>query len=168
VLFPDIYAVGDRLGVARTPLGVLGLDICADNFYSALALGNALARMGADAILSPSAWAVDADHDNAAEPYGAEWERSYSELARWYDLAVVGVSNVGPVTGGPWAGRRCIGCSLAVGPGPCVLARGPYGADAEALLVVEVETRSDRPRGTAIKKHLEERGLESFGPMGNP
>ena len=26
-------------------------------------------------------------------------------------MTVVGVSNVGPITGGPWAGRKCIGCS---------------------------------------------------------
>ena len=83
--------------------------------------------MGAQVILSPSAWAVDADHDNARDPYGKLWRDSYTELARLYDVTVIGVSNVGPITGGPWAGRKCIGCSLAVGPGGEVLAEGPYG-----------------------------------------
>ena len=32
--------------------------------------GHALGRMGARLLLSPCAWAVDADHDNAREPYG--------------------------------------------------------------------------------------------------
>src|SRR5919202_452198 len=98
--------------------------------------------MGAQVILSPSAWAVDSDHDNVREPYGRLWRDSYAELARLYDLTVIGVSNVGRITGGPWAGRKVIGRSLAVGPGGAILARGPYGERAEALVVVEVRTRS--------------------------
>ena len=42
-------------------------------------------------------------------------------------MTVVGVSNVGWITDGPWKGRKCIGCSLAVGPGGAILAQGPYG-----------------------------------------
>src|SRR5215212_6099158 len=61
----DLYSVGDRLGVAGTELGTVGLAVCADNFSDSLAVGHVLARMGAQLILSPSAWAVDADHDNA-------------------------------------------------------------------------------------------------------
>src|SRR4051812_47788772 len=134
----DLYAVGDRLGVAETALGTIGLAICADNFGNSLAVGHVLARMGARLILSPSAWAVDADHDDE-EPYGRLWLDSYTELARLYDLTILGVSNVGRLTNGPWRGRKCIGCSLAVGPGGVVLARGPYGASAEAEVVVEIE-----------------------------
>lgn len=48
----DLYAVGDRLGVAETELGTLGLNICADNFGSSLAIAHVLCRMGAQAILS--------------------------------------------------------------------------------------------------------------------
>jgi predicted amidohydrolase len=154
----DLYAVGDRLGVAETELGTIGLAICADNFGSSLAVGHVLARMGAQLILSPSAWAVDADHDNGKQPYGGLWLDSYAELARLYDLTVLGVSNVGRLTGGPWRGRECIGCSLAVGPGGAVLARGPYGASAEALVVAEVEPRPAIGRGTGIAPALEARG----------
>ena len=98
---------------------------CADNSGTSLAIGHVLARMGAQLILSPSAWAVDADHDNDREPYGKLWLDSYSELARLYDLTVIGVSNVGRMTAGPWEGRKVIGRSLALGPGGPVLARGP-------------------------------------------
>lgn len=154
----ELYAVGDRLGVIDTPLGVLGLTVCADNFGSSLAVGHVLARMGAQLILSPSAWAVDADHDNAATPYGDLWLDSYRELARLYDVTVVGVSNVGPMTGGPWAGRVCIGCSLAVGPGGEVLARGPYGVAAQAVVPVEVAPRPAIARGTGWAAALAGRG----------
>ena len=51
----------------------------------------------------------------------------------------IGAVGLGPVVGGEWEGRRCIGRSLAVGPGGEVLAFGPY--DAEALLVVDVPLR---------------------------
>src|SRR5262249_30219024 len=45
-----------------------GLATCADNLGSSLALGHVLARVGAQVLLSPSARAVDADHDNAVAP----------------------------------------------------------------------------------------------------
>jgi hypothetical protein len=35
----DLYATGDRLGVVETPLGVLGVSICADNFPESPASG---------------------------------------------------------------------------------------------------------------------------------
>jgi predicted amidohydrolase len=154
----DLYAVGDRLGVAETELGVLGLAICADNFGTSLAVGHVLARMGAQVILSPSAWAVDAGHDNARDPYGKLWLDSYTELARLYDVTVVGVSNVGRMTGGPWAGRKCIGCSLAVGPGGVVLDRGPYGERAEAVVPVDVTPCPPVARGTGFADVLATRG----------
>jgi len=81
-----------------------------------LALGHSLARMGCQILFSPCAWAVDAGHDNAREPYGGLWKDSYCTLARLYEITVIGVSNVGWLISGPWKGRKCIGCSLAVGP----------------------------------------------------
>jgi predicted amidohydrolase len=154
----DLYAVGDRLGVVQTELGTLGLNICADNFGDSLAIGHVLARMGAQVILSPSAWAVDAGHDNDREPYGQLWRDSYTQLARLYDLTVIGVSNVGRITGGPWQGRKCIGCSLAIGPGGEILSQGPYGDDAEALVCAEVQPRPSIARGTGVAAALRARG----------
>lgn len=154
----DLYSTGHSLGVVETPLGTLGVNICADNFPNSLALAHSLARMGCQLLLSPSAWAVDATHDNAADPYGGLWLDAYTTLARLYDLTVVGVSNVGWLQAGPWKGRKCIGCSLAVGPGGQVLAQGPYGEDAQALIVVPVEIRKPAARGTAIADLLATRG----------
>jgi len=136
----DLYATGESLAVASTAFGVVGIAICADNFPESLCLGRALAQMGARLLLSPCAWAVDADHDNAAEPYGDLWLGAYSTLTRKHELTVVGVSNVGWLTGGPWKGRKCIGCSIAMGPGGVLLAKAPYGEDAEALVVVDAPT----------------------------
>ena len=158
----DLYSVGDRIGVAHTDLGTFGLNICADNFSDSLAISHVLCRMGAQIILSPSAWAVDADHNNQRHPYGKLWLDSYTELARLYDVTVVGVSNVGWITGGPWKGRQCIGCSLAVGPGGTVLARGPCGEAAESVVPVEIGLRPSVARGTQMASALRARGY--MGP----
>jgi len=156
----SLYATGDSLGVAETPFGTIGVDICADNFASSLALGHSLARMGAGMLLSPCAWVVDADYDNEKTPYGAMWREAYTTLARLYDITVVGVSYVGPMEDGAWASGKCIGCSLAVGPGGKVLAQGPYGEAAESLMIIDVELVASEATGTAIFDMLRAKGYE--------
>jgi predicted amidohydrolase len=153
-----LYSTGDRLAAAHTELGVLGISICADNFPNSLAIGHVLARMGVQLLLSPCAWAVDADHDNVVHPYGERWRRAYGELGRLYDLPVIGVSNVGWITDGPWKGRKAIGCSLATDHRGETLAVGPYGESAEALIVVDVAPRKVRATGTQIADDLAARG----------
>jgi predicted amidohydrolase len=156
----DLYTPGDSLAAVQTPLGTAGITICADNFPNSLALGHSLARMGAQILFSPSAWAVEAEHDNSQEPYGQLWKNSYTTLARLYDMTIIGVSNVGWLRGGPWQGRKCIGCSLAVGPGGQILAEGPYGDAAERLITVDVKPVQPRVAGTAIAGMLLEKGYE--------
>jgi predicted amidohydrolase len=134
----DLYSRGDRLAVAETCFGRIGLMICADGFAPSQSISRTLGMMGASVILSPCAWAVPADHDNEREPYGQLWLDNYGPVAREFDLSIVGVSNVGPITAGPWQGRKCIGNSLVIGPGGRELARGPYGERAEALLIQDL------------------------------
>lgn len=155
----ELYATGGQLGVVETPLGVLGVSICADNFPESLSIGHVLARMGAQILLSPSSWAVPADHDHEREPYGELWRGAYAELHRWYDLPVVAVSNVGRLEEGPWQGRKVIGCSMAFGGAGEVLAQAPYGEAAEALVLVRVPLRpSASPTGTRLAAELRRRG----------
>ena len=154
----DLYDVGDRLAAVPSPFGSLGITICADNFPESLVFGHALARMGVQTLLSPCAWAVDADHDNTKEPYGDLWSTAYRRLASLYDMTVVGVSCVGWLTGGPWKGRKCIGNSIAIGPGGGILAFAPYGVDAECLTVVEASAAAPVARGAEFADRLRERG----------
>jgi predicted amidohydrolase len=158
----DLYSIGDRLAVAHTELGTLGISICADNFSNSLAIAHVLARMGAQLLLVPSAWAVDADHDNQLEPYGELWRRAFGELGRLYDLPVAAVSNVGWLTDGPWQGRKAIGCSLVTNNRGETLAVGPYGESAETLIVIDVALRQPRASGTRIAHDLADRGY--IGP----
>lgn len=134
----ELYACGDRLSVAETSFGRLGVMICADGFAPGQSISRTLGQMDAQIILSPCAWAVPADHDNTREPYGQLWLDNYGPVAREFGLSIVGVSNVGPITAGPWQGRKCIGNSLVIGREGQEVARGPYGETAEALMVVEV------------------------------
>ena len=144
----DLYAQGDRLGVARSPLATFGLMVCADGFAPGHIVSRTLGLMGADVILSPSAWAVPADHDNARTPYGKVWRDCYIPVAKEFGAWIVGVSNVGPITAGPWEGRRCIGCSLVIGPDGNEVLQGPYGVEAEAVLFVDVAPRARGARGS--------------------
>lgn len=152
-----LYACGDRLAVAHTPLGTLGLMICADGFVPGQTLSRSLALMGAELILSPCAWAVPPDHDNQRDPYGGLWQHHYGIVAREAGLWIAGVSNVAPILEGDWAGHRCIGCSLVVNAVGEPVLRGPY--EEEALLLVEVEpgTPLRRSDGTAE----DPRGIDS-------
>jgi predicted amidohydrolase len=136
----ELYATGDRLGVVRTPFGSLGVMICADAFAPGQVVSRTLGLMGANVILSPSAWAVPSEHDNAREPYGRVWLDNYGPVAREFGLTIAGCSNVGPITDGPWRGRLCIGCSLVMGPQGEPILRGPYGVDAETILFIELPT----------------------------
>ncbi len=148
----DLYAIGDRLQVAHTRLGTLAVNICADNFPNALDLGSALGRMGAQILLSPSSWAVDDSFEATGEPYGGLWRTAYGELSGRFRMPVAGVSNVGVIRGGPWAGRRCIGSSLVFDAHGQEVVTGPCFEP--ALLVTEVAIYTGRPRGTAISGSL--------------
>lgn len=152
-----LYALGDRLQVARTPLGTFGLMICADGFARGQVISRTLGLMGADIILSPSAWAVPAEHDNAKEPYGQVWLDNYGPVARDFRIWIAGVSNVGWISDGPWAGRKCIGSSLVVDAAGQPVLRGPYGHDAEAVLVVDVQLVPRPAQGTGWERHWTER-----------
>lgn len=144
----DVYAQGDCLGVCHTPYGTLGLMICADAFAKSNALAQALCYMGADVILSPSSWAVRPGFDNQATPYGKEWREAYKPVAREYSVWIAAVSNVGPVTEGPWKGWKCIGCSMVVGPDGQERITGPFGENAEKILYCLVNPLPRPARGT--------------------
>lgn len=148
----EMYAQGDRLSVASTPLGAFGVMICADAFARGQTVSRTLGLMGAGILLSPSSWAVPANHDQQKEPYGQLWLDNYQPVARDFHLWIAGVSNVGRLTHGPWQGRRCIGCSLLVGPKGEVVLHGPYGENAETILYADVQLEPRPARGDGWEK----------------
>ena len=150
-----MYAVGDRLSVTETPFGKVGIAICADNLSPSLCLGHSLARMGAQMILSPSAWAVTPDRDEAEHPYGQEWHVPYQTLSSLYRIPVVGVSNVGEMPVGAWAGWKAIGNSIAYDSDGTCAAVLPYGQDAQTVRVISLTIRQPRAQGTALAEAVD-------------
>jgi predicted amidohydrolase len=143
-----LYAQGDRLGVVDTPFGRFGVMICADAFAPGQMVSRTLALMGADVILSPSSWAVSTAHDNIRDPYGSLWLEQYGAVARDFQIWIAGVSNVGPLTAGPWQGQQCIGCSLVVDPTGAAALTGPYGVEADGVLYADIAPVPRPARGT--------------------
>ena len=133
-----IYQTGEGVQTCSTEFGTVGVMICADAFANGLEISRSLGELGARLILSPCAWAVPPDHDNEADPYGQLWIDSYVPVAREFSMWIAGVSNVGPMTGGEWAGRSCIGCSMLVDARGEVVVRAPYGVEAEGIHYADV------------------------------
>ena len=151
----DLYDQGDRLNVCHTGLGTIGLMVCADAGAREYAIQRSLGYMGADMILSPSSWAVVADHENEKEPYGDTWRQNYKPVAKEFQMWIIGVSNVGWLTAGPWKDWKCIGCSLVIDPDGNEVLQAPYGADADTIIYVDVETRERPARGTDWNEYWE-------------
>lgn len=145
----DIYAQGDGLNVVHTPLGTMGLYICADATASGNTLSESLGYMGADIILSPSAWAVPPDFDNTATPYGDTWRKVYKPVSSNFALWVISVSNVGKIEKGPWKDWDCIGSSLVYNADGKEVLQGPFGPKADTILYVDVALKDRPARGTS-------------------
>ena len=151
------YAVGQTLNVVDTPLGKVGVNICADNYLDALPIGHTLARMGAEFIISPASWTVDHSITEEHDPYQEKWLKPFSILAQLYNVVVVSTTSVGYIVGGPYEGKKSVGCSLAV-DAHGVQARGTFNEFASELVVATL-SRPHRPeRGTDIGASLERKG----------
>lgn len=65
-----------------------------------------------------------------------------------FQMWIIGVSNVGWLTAGPWKDWKCIGCSLVIDPDGNEVLQAPYGVDADTIIYIDVETRERPARGT--------------------
>ena len=122
--------------------------ICADASTGEQEISRVLSYMGADVILSPSAWAVPADHNNIDNPYGGTWWRAYKPVAKDFRVWIASCSNVGWLTGGPWQGWKAIGCSMVIGPGGEEIMNAPYGDNADTILYVDIKPEPRPGQGT--------------------
>ena len=152
------YAVGQTLNVVDTPLGKIGLNICADNFLDGLPIGHTLARMGAEFILSPSSWTVDYSITEEHDPYREKWVKPYSILAQLYNVSVVGTTSVGYIVGGPYEGKKSVGCSLAVDASG-IRAQGTFNEFAGDLVVADLPRPVRAEQGTQIGQMLTRKGF---------
>ena len=152
VEFP-FYQVGQHLSVVDTRFGKIGINICSDNYIDSLDLGNSLARMGAQVILSPSSWTVDHGVTEDDDPYFEKWRRPFQILARSHNIPIAATTSVGYIVGGPYQGKKMIGKSLVVDSRGVAQEAG-FNEFACELLVTEIELKPIPRRGTQIGTHL--------------
>jgi len=152
------YSIGQTLEVVDTPFGKIGVNICADNYIDGLPIGHTLGRMGAQVVLSPSSWTVDFSVDETQDPYKEKWIKPYSTLAGLYNMAVIGTTSVGYIVGGPYEGKKMIGCSLAVDQNG-ILARGVFNEFAGELIVFSFDVPQRQEKGTEIGEMLKKKGF---------
>ncbi|OUJ72962.1 hypothetical protein BXP70_15970 [Hymenobacter crusticola] len=153
------YNVGQTLNVVDTPLGKIGVNVCADNYIDGLAIGHTLARMGAEFILAPASWTVDYSITEEHDPYQEKWVKPFSILAQLYNVAVVSTTSVGYIVGGPYEGKKSIGCSLAVDASG-IRAQGTFNEFAGELIMAEVPRPIRAEKGTAIGDMLLRKGYQ--------
>jgi len=153
----EFYKIGTTLNVVDTKFGKIGLNVCADNYIDGLCIGHTLARMGAQIILSPSSWTVDYSINEENDPYSEKWIKPYSILAKLYGVTVVGTTSVGYIVGGPYEGKKMVGCSLCVNEDG-IVKQGLFNEFAGELVVAEFEIPTITAQGTDISKSLSEKG----------
>lgn len=151
------YEVGTSLNVVDSPWGKIGVNICADNYIEALNIGHTLARMGAQIILSPSSWTVDYYITEEDDPYKEKWIKPLSILANLYKIVVVSTTSVGYIIGGPYEGKKQVGCSLAVGE-KGIIAKGQFNEFAGELIIAQFEVPSNNLKGTQYGDSLRKKG----------
>jgi len=153
----DIYSIGQNLSVVDTPFGIVGVNICSDNYSDSLEIGHTLARMGAKLILSPSSWTVDYSAAEDEDPYGGKWYHPYHTLAKAHDLVLISATSVGVIVGGVYEGKKMIGCSLAVDKNGTIK-KGTFNEFAGELIVAEINLPSPQKLGTNIGDRLKAQG----------
>jgi predicted amidohydrolase len=151
------YMPGTWVSVIDTPFGRLGINICADNYIESLHIGRALAHMGAQIILAPSSWTVDHFVTEEMDPYRDKWIKPLRMLATEYEIPVVSTTSVGYIVGGPYEGKKMIGCSLAVDRFGNIT-QGEFNEFAGDLKVIELQLGEGKLKGTQFGDMLKRKG----------
>jgi predicted amidohydrolase len=102
------YTPGETVEVVDTPLGRIGMLICADSFLEPLCAR--LRDQQPDLVLIPYGWAAE---ESAWPEHGENLREVVRQAARWIGAPVIGTDAVGAITHGPWTGKTYGGQSTA-------------------------------------------------------
>jgi hypothetical protein len=80
-------------------------------------------------------------------------------LASYYNLIVASTTSVGYIVGGPYEGKKMMGCSLVVGKDG-LIAEGKKNEFAGDLIIVDIELPERIEKGTQIGKMLKEKNYK--------
>jgi predicted amidohydrolase len=122
----------EDIAVVDTPIGRVGMLICADTFIESLV--QRAAEASPDLLLVPYGWAADT---SAWPDHGKALVETVTRTARWAGCPVVGTDCVGMITHGPWRGKTYGGQSVVADRDGQVLAT-LRDRDAE-VRVMEIE-----------------------------
>lgn len=153
------YEVGDILRVVDSPWGKIGLNICADNYKESVHIGKTLGAMGARIILSPSSWTVDYAISEIDDPYHDKWITPLSYIAKMYEVLVVSTTSVGYIVGGPYEGKKMVGCSLAVSDNG-ILAQGQFNEFAGEVVFLDAEVPQQDKKGSLLNEKILGKGFK--------
>ena len=115
-----------------TPLGRVGLLICADSFKEEFL--EAMARQKPDLVYIPYGWAYPKD---GWPEHGFQLIKTVQKAARYIGAPVIGPNLVGEITHGEWKGRTFEGLSTAASATGMLIVQGRWNR--EDLIVVEIE-----------------------------
>jgi len=149
----EFYDIGNKLEVIDTKLGKIGINICSDNYHDAIDIGYVLGRMGAEIILSPSSWTVDYNVTEEMDPYKNKWIDQFQKISKIFGIPVISTTSVGYIVGGPFEGKKMVGCSIATDKNG-LLIKGDFNEFASDLKIVEVEIKNSGIKGTEIGKKI--------------
>lgn len=152
------YEVGKHLAVVDTKLGSVGINICSDNYKESVHIGKTLGAMGAQIILSPASWTVDYNITELDDPYEDKWTSPLSYIAKTFDMVVVSTTSVGYIVGGPYEGKKKVGCSMAVDKNG-IIKKGQFNEFAGELIITDATIPEKIEKGTALLRKAIEKGL---------
>ena len=131
------YAQGsaEDVQVVDTPVGRVGMLLCADTFVEGLV--RIVGSQSPDLLIVPYGWAAK---KQMWPDHGKRLVQTVTRAAQWAGCPVIGTDVVGMITHGPWKGRTYGGQSVVADRGGSVLA---VLADRDVeIRLLEVPTQS--------------------------
>jgi predicted amidohydrolase len=148
------YEPGSKLEVFDSEFAKIGISICADNYSKSSIISHLLSRMGADIIISPSSWTVNADN-NDQNPYNQKWSSTMKEVTAIYNNTFIAVTSIGYIVGGPVEGRKMIGCSLAYKNGKQLIELNNNEVSSELKIInITVNKNKIKKCGTELSNNI--------------
>jgi hypothetical protein len=114
--------------------------------------------MGARIILSPSSWTVDHGISEIDNPYHDKWVTPLSYIASMYESLVISTTSVGYIVGGPYEGKKMVGCSLAVS-NKGIIGQGQFNEFAGEVIYLETEVPQQNAIGALLNEKIVANGF---------
>ncbi len=137
---PYLQGKKEDLSAVDTPLGRIGVMICADSFIDEH--HEIMKSLRPDLLLIPYGWAADRSEWPA---HGKSLQETVCRIAKNVGAATVGTNLIGEITCGPWKGKSYEGHSVIADPCGAILALGKDNE--EEVLIVEIASPSGRLGG---------------------